>query len=183
MLLNPLQVLADTAARPPRPAVPPRTESASSPHSGCTARGGQAGQLGKPGRWAAFSRPPRAPRGPRLLDCAPALPRTTLRQPLTKALSPLAEVGIGLSCLMNAPSGAKVRTGSLNNTGGKGILSEKTQHCHTLGARIFAPMSLGGCCELFCPGREAYLSEDQNTVPRPYTLRQLSDSSFVKIRP
>lgn len=27
------------------------------------------------------------------------------------------------------------------------------------------------------------LSEDQNTVPRSYTLRQLSNSSFIKVRP
>lgn len=31
--------------------------------------------------------------------------------------------------------------------------------------------------------QEPYLSEDQNTVPRSHTLRQLSDPSFVKIWP
>lgn len=46
-------------------------------------------------------------------------------------------------------------------------------------------MSLGDSCLIskFCPRSEPYLSKYQNTVPRSYTLRQLSNSSFVKIRP
>lgn len=46
-------------------------------------------------------------------------------------------------------------------------------------------MSLGDSCLIskFCPRSEPYLSKYQNTVPRSYTLRQLSNSSFVKIWP
>lgn len=53
------------------------------------------------------------------------------------------------------------------------------------GARFSAWMSLGNSCLIskFCPRSEPYLSKYQNTVPRSYTLRQLSNSSFVKIRP